>query len=194
VRVSRKNTQLTLTGVLTFMFSLGLEFGLNAQTNFPVSKLPGIDSIRNKSFVFVDTAGNQILFSALLEKRKVTAINFWATWCAPCRKEIPHLVGLFQEHDKDGLNIIGLTTEQYKSSVDKVKRAIKTQGIKYPVLFCSREAYYYLTGQNQSEPIYLPRLLVYNRSGEPTNKFVKWFGQKSIDEQTIAIENALKQR
>jgi thiol-disulfide isomerase/thioredoxin len=40
---------------------------------------------------------------------KVVLINFWATWCPPCRAEMPDLIKLQREHRKDGLQIIGIT-------------------------------------------------------------------------------------
>src|SRR5688500_6607673 len=40
---------------------------------------------------------------------KVVLINFWATWCPPCRVEVPDLIRLQREHGKEGLQIIGIT-------------------------------------------------------------------------------------
>ena len=62
---------------------------------------------------------------------KVLLINFWATWCGPCREEIPSLVKLRNEHEKEGFEIIGI-------SMDDGGRAMLTKfsqklGISYPI-------------------------------------------------------------
>jgi len=43
---------------------------------------------------------------------KVTLIDFWASWCAPCRKENPNVVALYNEYHSKGLNIIGVSLDQ----------------------------------------------------------------------------------
>jgi thiol-disulfide isomerase/thioredoxin len=43
---------------------------------------------------------------------KVVILNFWATWCAPCRTEVPYLVALGNEHKKDGLEIAGISLDE----------------------------------------------------------------------------------
>jgi thiol-disulfide isomerase/thioredoxin len=61
---------------------------------------------------------------------KVILLNFWATWCGPCRAEIPDLIALQQKY-KDQLQIIGLTVDEDDAAV--VKQAVKEAGINYPV-------------------------------------------------------------
>jgi thiol-disulfide isomerase/thioredoxin len=57
-------------------------------------------------------------------------VNFWATWCEPCRREIPLLRTLRREHAADGLEIVGIAVD-YPDDVRKYARA---HGIDYPVL------------------------------------------------------------
>jgi thiol-disulfide isomerase/thioredoxin len=67
---------------------------------------------------------------------KVILLNFWATWCGPCRAEIPDLIEL-QTKYKDRLQIIGLTVDDDDAS--EIKRVVEQTGINYPVAMASSE-------------------------------------------------------
>src|SRR5262245_16049040 len=56
---------------------------------------------------------------------KVMVINFWATWCGPCRREIPELVKLNNEFRSRGVEMIGLSTEDPDASAEKVRKFIQ---------------------------------------------------------------------
>ena len=67
---------------------------------------------------------------------KVVLLNFWATWCGPCREEIPDLIAL-QAKYKDSLQIIGLSVDDDDASV--VKKVVDQTGINYPVAMSSAD-------------------------------------------------------
>lgn len=67
---------------------------------------------------------------------KVTLVNFWATWCPPCRAEIPDLVAL-QEKYPGELQIIGVSEDE--GALDAVKAFIAEHGINYPVVMATPE-------------------------------------------------------
>ena len=59
-------------------------------------------------------------------KDKVVIVEFWATWCPPCRDAIPHLVKLYNKNKDKGLVVIGLTNEKRKSAkIDKFMKDLK---------------------------------------------------------------------
>jgi len=61
---------------------------------------------------------------------KLLVLNFWATWCPPCRKEIPDFIALQNELGGKGLQFVGIAIDQ----ADKVKEFAAAQGINYPTL------------------------------------------------------------
>lgn len=68
-------------------------------------------------------------------KNKVLVINFWATWCAPCKKEIPTLVKMRQQWLNRDVEFIGIAID----FPDDIKAFIKTTPISYPVLIAANE-------------------------------------------------------
>jgi thiol-disulfide isomerase/thioredoxin len=76
-----------------------------------------------------DINGRQ--FSLSDYKGKVVLINFWATWCPPCRVEIPDLIKKQREYRRQGLQIIGITYPPQKLS--EVRRFVRSQGINYRI-------------------------------------------------------------
>lgn len=68
---------------------------------------------------------------------KVVLINFWATWCPPCRKEIPDLIRLQREYRSRGLQVIGVTYPPQKLAA--VRRFVRKLKVNYPVALGSQE-------------------------------------------------------
>ncbi len=75
-----------------------------------------------------DLAGKQV--SIAQWKGKVLVVNFWATWCAPCREEIPDFVKLHHEFGSKGAQFVGIAADQ----ADKVTQFANEFGIDYPLL------------------------------------------------------------
>src|SRR5689334_24859607 len=90
---------------------------------------------------------------------KVVLINFWATWCPPCRAEMPELVKLQREHGKEGLQIIGITYPPEKKS--RVLRFAKSLKVNYPIALGTTE----LKSRYSSEDT-LPLTVVIDRNGK----------------------------
>ena len=58
-------------------------------------------------------------------------LNFWATWCPPCRTEIPDLIKLQREYRNQGLRVIGITYPP--QTLSQVRRFVRTMGVNYPI-------------------------------------------------------------
>lgn len=77
------------------------------------------------------------------EKGKVYVIEFWATWCGPCIKSMPHLAKLQEDFGKKGLQIIAVTTaDEDGNSLEAVQEFVKKRGPKlpFPFAFCNTDA------------------------------------------------------
>ncbi|HSY58616.1 MAG TPA: TlpA disulfide reductase family protein [Terriglobales bacterium] len=85
-------------------------------------------------FLLQDLDGNAV--STAQWQGKVVILNFWATWCPPCRDEIPLLVELAKKY-KDGLQIVGVSLDD--SSADDVRQFAKAFHVNYPIVMGSRE-------------------------------------------------------
>lgn len=84
--------------------------------------------IATPDMTLTDLDGNKIILSELKGKRIV--LDFWATWCPPCKKEIPHFIELRKTTDSKELVIIGISNE----SAEKIKGFAEKHDINYPLV------------------------------------------------------------
>jgi thiol-disulfide isomerase/thioredoxin len=96
---------------------------------------------------------------------KVVFLNFWATWCPPCREEIPELVEL-QSRYKDRLQVVGISMDD-PENVAGVKRFSEREGVNYPIVMASRE----IVSEYGGVPA-LPTSFVINTDGKIVQKHV----------------------
>jgi peroxiredoxin len=75
-------------------------------------------------------SGEQIALSDL--KGQVVMLNFWATWCGPCRQEMPHLEALHQRYSDLGFTLLGVNVEEDSSGADKF---LSGTPVTFPILF-----------------------------------------------------------
>jgi thiol-disulfide isomerase/thioredoxin len=107
---------------------------------------------------------------------KVVLVNFWATWCPPCRAEIPDLIAL-QEKYRDYLVIVGISEDE--GSVDGVKRFVAEHKINYPIVMST-------PGVRKLFPdvMALPTTFVLDRDGNLTQKNVGMLNKKETEAGT----------
>jgi thiol-disulfide isomerase/thioredoxin len=111
------------------------------------------------AFLVNDISGNPVSTASF--KGKVVLLNFWATWCPPCRAEVPVLVDLAARY-KDRVQIVGVSLDD---GPDEVKQFVKDEGINYPIVMASRE----IVAEYGGVPA-LPTLFVVNPDGKIVQK------------------------
>ena len=111
---------------------------------------------------------------------KVIVLNFWATWCPPCREEMPELSAMQQQY-KD-IVIVGLSTDD----LEKTKEFIKTAPVSYPILAGDMEAMSFSETLGDDRGI-LPYTVIIDTKGAVVKTFFGRINQQILEETLIPL-------
>ncbi len=113
---------------------------------------------------------------------QVLVVNFWATWCAPCREEIPEFIEMQEKFHDQGLLFIGIAIDRE----EKVVAYSKEFGINYPVLVGGMDAMSLAeaAGNHQSA---LPFTVIINHNGEMMTTYLGRVDQKKLEKTLIPL-------
>lgn len=94
---------------------------------------PIADELR---FTLSSPSGESVRLDDVLKNNKAVLVTFWATWCPPCREEIPDLIQLQERYGKDGFTVLGVDVGE---SAAKVSAFMGKTGINYPVVLDTQQ-------------------------------------------------------
>ncbi|MDP2827420.1 MAG: TlpA disulfide reductase family protein [Sulfuricellaceae bacterium] len=107
-------------------------FALLASTMVDAGTLkPVKGSVQASDFITQDLKGKSVRFNSL--QGKVVLLNFWATWCANCRKEMPSMEALHQAYKNKGLVVLAISQDQVNASV--VQAYVEEMKMSFPVWY-----------------------------------------------------------
>ena len=134
--------------------------------------MPWYESVPELSFSLTDTKG--VIFTEKNTRGKYLVINFWATWCTPCLKEIPAFVKFYEENS-DHVEILGLDFEPVDLEI--INDYVGRFSINYPIVLYNEDndSEY----SNFGEIIGMPTTQIYSPEGELLHTFM---GEITIDD------------
>ncbi len=136
-----------------------------------VSPAAALEGDRACDLGLPDLEGKPVHLSQL--KGKVVVVNFWATWCDPCREEIPDFVELYKAYQGRGLEIVGVSVDT--GGEERVKAFAKKFGIEYPVVVADIQV------ARQWLVRGIPRTFVIDREGKVAQKIVGVTDKRSLE-------------
>lgn len=168
-----------IAGLAVLGLALGWQLGINKNNTSDQFEEASSQSLPDIYWDNLDGGQNQLTEW----QGNVLIVNHWATWCEPCRKEIPMFMDVRQRNASKGLELIGIAHDDDES----VRRYVDSMGMDYPQLIADpvkSKKWLASLGSNGS----LPLTLVYDKKGELRAKKV---GLMSASELELAISSLL---
>ena len=124
---------------------------------------PGAEGTAAPAFALPDLDGKVVSNTDFLGK--VVVLDFWATWCPPCKKEIPELIALQKKYHDQGLEIVGLSLDD--NGAKDVKPFADEYGINYTMLIATHQ-----TANDYGGIPGIPTTFVVDRSGKIVKRYM----------------------
>lgn len=116
--------------VLSFVIALVTAITVLSPISYAANNMPNAVGIDLSNMNTTDTLGN-VVTSDIFAKYQLTLVNFWATWCLPCREEMPYFEKLYKQYEDMGVNVLGVLVEDDTSTVAGANEMIANKGLTY---------------------------------------------------------------
>jgi thiol-disulfide isomerase/thioredoxin len=120
-------------------------------------------------------------------KGKVVLLNLWATWCGPCRMEMPELVKISEEFKGQDLEVIGLNISPDRDSPERINNFIQRFNIPYTIGIADEELAFSLMSESSS----IPQSFLITRDGKIYRRFIGYNMRTTPQQLRQAIQEAL---
>ncbi|MFL6227603.1 MAG: TlpA family protein disulfide reductase [Pyrinomonadaceae bacterium] len=139
--------------------------GKAANTPAPGAPVPLPDKIKNTELTTLD--GQK--FKLADYEGKVVVVNLWASWCNPCRHEIPEMVKMYGDYKGRDVEVVGLTMEDDRGNTpEAVRQSVKDLQINYRVAWAEKDLYATLLAPG----FQIPQTYIIDRQGRIRKKFI----------------------
>jgi len=133
--------------------------------------------------------GQQIRKALEGQAGNVVVLNFWATWCVPCRQEFPALVALDEKYRRDGVRVIGVSVDDVADLEEKVRPFIRAVGAKFPIwIKATGDPMDFMEALNPQLSGAIPETMIYNRRGNVVEILA---GEQTFEQFEAAIKPLL---
>jgi len=169
--------------VVAFVVALMLYFGYHQVRRSDAGSTPRLtQSTLAPDFSLESLDGTTMRLSEL--RGKAVLLNFWATWCGPCKVEMPWFVDFQNQYRSQGLQIVGVAMDD--ASKEDIGKFAKDMGVNYPILIGKDSV-----GDQYGGVPALPETFLIGRDGKVVDKIIGLRGKAEIED---AIKKALNTR
>lgn len=151
-----------MAGALFYAARIPVE---QAEETGGVQPAAALEVVEYPEFTLVDLDREPRTFSEWHGRHRL--LNFWATWCAPCRREIPVLKAFQQEQGEDGILVMGIAVDAFEEVVEYAKAA----DFNYPILVGERDAMA-VAESSGIEFVAMPFTMIVTRDGQYLNAYL----------------------
>jgi len=129
-------------------------------------------------FFLKDLNGNEVTLDDF--EGKVLFVNFWATWCPPCREEIPGFVETYAVYHEKGMEILGISLD--RQGADVVKKFAEKYEVNYPIALGTQQLVQdYQPGQ------YIPTTIIIDREGKIRHRHVGYMDKTVLEKYFLEL-------
>ncbi len=125
-------------------------------------------------FLLKTSSGKSIALSKL--KGKIVVVNFWATWCGPCRAEIPGFIEVYQKYRSKGLEIVGISLDQ--GGWNDVEPFVKKFNISYPVVLGNEHV-----AEQYGNIDAIPTTFIIDKNGKIVNRHIGYLKKEDFEKE-----------